>query len=99
MSFIGNRKVAAGNGTLTSGIQTPEPNKKKKLFGGWLLPPRGTRDSEYVVVSDIGRLLPDKNRPPHGCRVGRRRGAKPSVSCVPSSNRTCRFPASGSPIT
>src|SRR3954447_20453384 len=32
-------------------------------------------------------------------RVGRRRGAKPSVSCVPSSNRTCRFPASGSPIT
>ena len=32
------------------------------------------------------------------CRVGRRRGTLPPVSCVPSSNRTCRFPASGSPI-
>ena len=31
-------------------------------------------------------------------RVGRRRGTQPPVSCVPSSNRTCGFPASGSPI-
>ena len=32
------------------------------------------------------------------CRVGRRRAAMLHVSCTPSSNRTCRFPASGSPI-
>src|SRR5579859_154753 len=32
------------------------------------------------------------------CRVGRRRAAISHVSCTPSSNRTCGFPASGSPI-
>jgi hypothetical protein len=32
------------------------------------------------------------------CRVGRRRGTLPPVSCILSSNRTCGFPASGSPI-
>src|SRR5579859_145562 len=32
------------------------------------------------------------------CRVGRRRAAMSHVSCTPSSNRTCGFPASGSPI-
>jgi len=31
-------------------------------------------------------------------RVGRRRAAMSHVSCTPSSNRTCGFPASGSPI-
>jgi hypothetical protein len=32
------------------------------------------------------------------CRVGDRRAARTLVSCLPSSNRTCGFPASGSPI-
>ncbi len=32
------------------------------------------------------------------CRVGRGRAAMSHVSCAPSSNRTCGFPASGSPI-
>ena len=31
-------------------------------------------------------------------RVGHRRAAMSHVSCAPSSNRTCGFPASGSPI-
>ena len=31
-------------------------------------------------------------------RVGDRRAARTHVSCIPSSNRTCGFPASGSPI-
>ena len=31
-------------------------------------------------------------------RVGDRRAARTCVSCLPSSNRTCGFPASGSPI-
>jgi len=31
-------------------------------------------------------------------RVGDRRAARTHVSCLPSSNRTCGFPASGSPI-
>ena len=31
-------------------------------------------------------------------RVGDRRAARAHVSCLPSSNRTCGFPASGSPI-
>jgi hypothetical protein len=44
--------------------------------------------SGFVVGKFMGR-----------CRVGHRRAmAKPHVSCAPSSNRTCRFPASGSPI-
>jgi hypothetical protein len=32
------------------------------------------------------------------CRVGDRRAARTHVSCLPSSNWTCGFPASSSPI-
>ena len=32
------------------------------------------------------------------CRVGDRRATRTHVSGLPSSNRTCGFPASGSPI-